>query len=90
MDTTKHVIFLLCGRKAGKGLKKSQKTGKNTENVAGNREMPFWSHRKLKKKSAESWKKHIFSAESRKQTPYSQPSNMQSIIKKSGVSSIDY
>ena len=36
-------------RKAGKALKTSRKTGKNTENLAGNREMPFWSHGKLKK-----------------------------------------
>ena len=36
-------------RKAGKALKKSRKTGKNTENVAGNRKTPMWSHGKLKK-----------------------------------------
>ena len=32
-----------------KALKKSRKTGKNTENVAGNRKTPFWSHGKMKK-----------------------------------------
>ncbi len=36
--------------------------------------MPFWSHGKLKKKSVESRKRHLFSAESRKQTPYYLPS----------------
>ena len=35
--------------KAGKALKKSWKTGKNTENVVGNRKMQFWSSGKLKK-----------------------------------------
>ena len=36
-------------RKDRKALKKSRKTGKNTENVAGNWKTPFWSHVKLEK-----------------------------------------
>ncbi len=56
-----------------KSTKKSRKTGKNTENLAGNWKMSFCSHRKLKR-SVERRKKHIFSAESQKQTPYSRPS----------------
>ncbi len=35
-------------RKAGKALKRFWKTGKNTENMAGNRKTPFWSHGKVK------------------------------------------
>ena len=32
-----------------KSTKKVPDTGKNTENLAKNRKMPFWSHGKLKK-----------------------------------------
>ena len=47
---------------------------KNAENLTGNRKMPFLSHGKLKKKkNAESRKRHIFSAESWKQTPIPSP-----------------
>ncbi len=45
-------------RKAGKALKKIQK--KNTENVAGNRKMPFWSHGKLKKNLQKAGKSRFF------------------------------
>ncbi len=62
--------WLYFWRKSRKALKSPGKPGKNTENLAGNQKMPFWSQGKLKK-SAESREKHIFYAESQKQTPYS-------------------
>ena len=43
-----------------RSIKKSWKPGKSIGNLARNRKMPFWCHRKLNKKSADSRKKHIF------------------------------
>ena len=44
---------------ARKALTK-RKTGKNTENVAGNQKTPFWSHRKLEKICGKPEKAYFF------------------------------
>ena len=61
-------------QKAAKALKKSRKTGKNTENVAGNQKTPFWSHGKLKK-NLQKGGKGIFFMRKAGNRPYSRPSN---------------
>ena len=59
--------FQICGnRKSSLGSCGKPEKPKKTMEIRGNR--------KIRKKATESWKKYIFSAESRKQTPYSQPS----------------
>ena len=62
-------------RKGRKALKKSWKTGNNTEHVAWNRKMPFWSHGKLKKIYGKPEKAYFFCGMP-ETNPYSRPSCM--------------
>ncbi len=57
-------------RKAGKALKKSEKTGKNTENVAGNQKTPFWSHGKMKKNLRKAGKSIFFLRKAGNRPPF--------------------